>query len=332
LAVPHIGEAAAVRINIDTDDTLLAEAMAATGLCTKHEVVEAGCGCWRKRQADVRKLLGASAGRATCIEDAWTSRPILIGPHENRFTPYDFRTQAVSPFPSACRTDRQRHRLAVASPLWLRPWCGKGTAARTERPAMAPAALVLKITLRGLRPPVWRRVRVPRDITLRMLHRVIQAAMAWQDYHLHEFEIGDRRYGEPDDEALPGDERTYNESNVKLGALIDRGVERFRYVYDFGDGWEHEIVVEKALPLDPERPYPSLVTGKRACPPEDCGGVYGYLRLLEILADPRHEEHAELSEWAGEGFDPERLDLDAIRRDLVRLVRRPSARRSRQER
>jgi hypothetical protein len=196
---------------------------------------------------------------------------------------------------------------------------------------MGPAAIVLKITLRELRPPVWRRVRVPADITLRRLHRVIQAAMGWQDYHLHEFEIGDRRYGEPDDDPWPGDEPTFNESNVKLGTLIERGVERFRYVYDFGDGWEHEIVVEKVEPLDPEQPYPALITGKRACPPEDCGGVYGYLRLLEILADPRHEEHVELREWAGKGFGPERLDLEAIRSDLRRLVRRPSARRARQQ-
>lgn len=193
---------------------------------------------------------------------------------------------------------------------------------------MESAALVLKITLCGLRPPVWRRVRVSTNSSLRMLHLVIQAAMGWQDYHLHEFEIGGRRYGEPDDEALPGDEPTYNESNVKLGALIERGVERFRYVYDFGDGWEHEIVVEKMEPLDPEQPYPSLITGKRACPPEDCGGVHGYLRLLEVLADPAHEEHAELREWSGD-LDPEHIDLDAIRRELARLVRRPSTRRSR---
>jgi len=191
------------------------------------------------------------------------------------------------------------------------------------------AALVLKITLCGLRPPVWRRVQVSGDSSLRMLHLVIQAAMSWQDYHMHEFEIGERRYGEPDDDPWPGDQRTYNESNVKLGALIDRGVKRFRYLYDFGDGWEHEIVVEKALPLDPDQPYPALITGKRACPPEDCGGVHGYLRLLKILADPGHEEHAELSEWAGEGFDSERVDLEAIRHDLRRLVRRP--RRSRQQ-
>ena len=100
----------------------------------------------------------------------------------------------------------------------------------------ASAAFVLKITLCGLRPPVWRRVRVSTNSSLRMLHLVIQAAMGWQDDHLHEFEIGGRRYGEPDDEALPGDEPTYNESNVKLGALIERGVERFATAR-FGDGW-----------------------------------------------------------------------------------------------
>ncbi|MGH6920708.1 MAG: plasmid pRiA4b ORF-3 family protein [Geminicoccaceae bacterium] len=187
---------------------------------------------------------------------------------------------------------------------------------------MASAALVLKITLCGLRPPVWRRVRVSADSSLRMLHLVIQAAMGWQDYHLHEFEIGDRRYGEPDDDPLPGDEPTHNESNVKLGALLERGVERFRYVYDFGDGWEHEIVVEKVEPLDPEQPYPSLITGKRACPPEDCGGVHGYLRLLEVLADPTDEEHAELKEWAGDDFDPERFDADTINAAFAVLARR----------
>jgi Plasmid pRiA4b ORF-3-like protein len=103
-------------------------------------------------------------------------------------------------------------------------------------PAKEPIALVLKITLRGPRPPVWRRVRVARDSTLRMLHRVIQAAMGWQDYHLHEFEIGKCRYGEPDDEPWPGDEPTCSENNVKLGTLVDQGVKRFQYVYDFGDG------------------------------------------------------------------------------------------------
>lgn len=192
-------------------------------------------------------------------------------------------------------------------------------------PTKAPVALVLKITLLGLRPPVWRRVRVAGDSTLRMLHRVIQAAMGWHDSHLHEFEIGDRRYGEPDDEPWPGAERIFSEANVKLGALIGQHVKQFRYVYDFGDDWEHQIVVENVEPLDPAQPCPALITGKRACPPEDCGGIYGYLHLLEVLADPGHEEHAELSEWIDAPLDPEHLDLEATRREVARLVPRRRA-------
>jgi hypothetical protein len=199
------------------------------------------------------------------------------------------------------------------------------TSPKPHKPATEPVALVLKITLRGLRPPVWRRVRVAGDSTLRMLHRVIQAAMGGQDYHLHEFEIGNRRYGEPDGDPWPGAERTYSEANVKLGALIGQGVKRLRYVYDFGDGWEHEVIVEKVEPVDPDQPYPSLITGKRACPPEDCGGIYGYLHLLEVLADPNDEEHAELSEWVGGTLDPGHFDLEATRRDLARLARRRRA-------
>jgi Plasmid pRiA4b ORF-3-like protein len=102
-------------------------------------------------------------------------------------------------------------------------------------PTKEPIALVLKITLLGLRPPVWRRVRVAGDSILQMLHRVIQAAMGWHDSHLHEFEIGDRRYGEADDDPWPGAERIFSEADVKLGALIGQRIKQFRYVYDFGD-------------------------------------------------------------------------------------------------
>jgi Plasmid pRiA4b ORF-3-like protein len=196
---------------------------------------------------------------------------------------------------------------------------------------MEPAEIILKIALRGVRPPVWRRVRVTSDMTLRMLHQVIQEAMGWEDAHLHEFEVGKRRYGEPSDDLWPGMERTFSENGVRLGALVDQGVTRFRYVYDFGDGWEHEVVVEKVGPVDPEQQYPSLITGKRACPPEDCGGVYGYYRLLEVLADPSDEEHAELTEWVGGEFDPERLDTERISRALAGIARRrrPRGRRPR---
>jgi hypothetical protein len=196
---------------------------------------------------------------------------------------------------------------------------------------MEPAELILKITLRGIRPPVWRRVRVASDMTLRTLHQVIQEAMGWQDAHLHEFEVGKRRYGEPSDDGWPGMERTHSESKVKLGSLVDQGIRRFQYLYDFGDGWEHAVAIEKIGPLDPQQQYPSLITGKRACPPEDCGGVPGYYRLLEVLADPTDEEHAELSEWVGDDFDPDRFDAEALNAALAALARRrrPSGRRGR---
>jgi hypothetical protein len=121
---------------------------------------------------------------------------------------------------------------------------------------------------------------------------------------------------------VAGAERTYGEAKVKLGALTGQGIKRFRYVYDFGDDWEHEVIVEKVERVDPDQPYPFLITGKRACPPEDCGGIYGYLHLLEVLADPNDAEHAELSEWVGGTLDPEHFDLEANRRDLARLARR----------
>jgi Plasmid pRiA4b ORF-3-like protein len=187
---------------------------------------------------------------------------------------------------------------------------------------MEPAEIILKITLRGIRPPVWRRLRVAGDMTLRALHQVIQEAMGWYDAHLHEFEVGRRRYGEPSDDVWPGMDRTFSENGVKLGSLIDQGVKRFQYVYDFGDGWEHEVVIEKVGPLDPEQQYPSLITGKRACPPEDCGGVPGYYRLLRVLADPSDEEHAHLTEWVGGEFDPERFDHESVNAALAAMARR----------
>jgi hypothetical protein len=187
---------------------------------------------------------------------------------------------------------------------------------------MEPAEIVLKVNLRDTRPPIWRRVRVASDTTLWTLHQVIQAAMGWQDSHLHEFELGERRYGEPADDDWPGMEPTFDESKAKLDTFVEQGVKRFRYLYDFGDGWEHDVVIEKAQPLDPKQQYPSLITGKRACPPEDCGGVYGYHRLLEILADPTDDEHVEMVEWAGEDLDPERFDAEVVQGILAGMARR----------
>jgi hypothetical protein len=185
--------------------------------------------------------------------------------------------------------------------------------------AEAPRILQLKITLRHIRPPIWRRVQVPDDFPLRRLHDVIQGVMGWLDYHLHEFEVGDRRYGQT--EMAPEDifDRLFDDRNIRLRQVVERGIKRFRYTYDFGDGWEHDILVEKEVERQQGVEYPIFVTGKRRCPPEDCGGPWGFDNFLEALADPSHPEHKELSEWYGEPFDPDDLELDKVEAMLIRI-------------
>ncbi len=177
----------------------------------------------------------------------------------------------------------------------------------------------LKVVLWGARPPIWRRLHVPSDMTLAELHRVVQVAMGWQDYHLHQFEIAGVTYGVDDGEGwgpVPEDE-----GRTRLYRVAGKGT-RFTYEYDFGDSWEHAITVEDVLDAEEGTTYPVCIAGKRACPPEDCGGVWGYEGFLAAVADPGHEEHDELLEWAGGQFDPECLDLAAVNRALAPAGRR----------
>lgn len=162
----------------------------------------------------------------------------------------------------------------------------------------------LKVTIVGIKPPVWRRVVVPSRSTLAALHDVVQAAFGWWGYHLHEFEIDGVRYGSDDGEDWdpPEDER-----RARLDKLTPVG-SSFTYTYDFGDNWRHKITVEKVTPADPSMAYPICSAGRRARPPEDCGGVPGYENVLAVLADPADEEHASIREWVGGGFDPEAFD------------------------
>lgn len=174
----------------------------------------------------------------------------------------------------------------------------------------------LKITLRDSRPPIWRRVLVPGGFSLRKLHQVVQIAMGWTDSHLHQFAVGGINYGEPhpDDEMEMNDERRFT-----LDQVAPREKSKFTYEYDFGDGWDHEILVEKILPPEPGVKYPLCVKGKRACPPEDVGGVWGYDTFLKAIRDPDHEEHDSYLEWIGGEFDPEAFDLDEINQELRRI-------------
>lgn len=174
----------------------------------------------------------------------------------------------------------------------------------------------IKVTLRGSKPPIWRRLLVFGDTTLFDLHRIIQIAMGWTGYHLHQFVINGEYYGIPSDEDwVPViDERDY-----ALADVAPHEKSKFIYVYDFGDDWEHEIVVEKILPDDSQMEYPRCVKGKRACPPEDVGGIWGFEEFLEAMKDPEHEEHEAYLEWWGEQYDPEAISLDVINRRLRRM-------------
>lgn len=184
---------------------------------------------------------------------------------------------------------------------------------RGPRPEPPPQICRVKITLSVIRPAIWRRIEVPDTMRLSRLHRVFQAAMGWTDSHLHEFRVGKRRYGQPDP-TWPDD--VLNEKRLTLRTLVDREVKRFRYNYDFGDGWEHDILIEGTSDPEPGVEYPRAIAGRRACPPEDCGGPYGYQDLLEVLRNPRHPDPNERRSWIRESFDPEEFDLSWVNQRL----------------
>jgi hypothetical protein len=170
----------------------------------------------------------------------------------------------------------------------------------------------IKVVLRGAEPPIWRRLQVPASMTLADLHHVLQVAMGWGDCHLHQFTIAGVRYGIDDGEGWGL--ACKDERRAKLYQVARKGA-TFGYEYDFGDGWEHDIFVENVIPV--EAAYPVCLAGERACPPEDCGGVWGYDDFLRALADPAREDGEELLEWVVGEFDPERFDLAAVNRALA---------------
>ncbi len=170
----------------------------------------------------------------------------------------------------------------------------------------------LKVTLRGAKPPIWRRLLAPANMTLADLHEAIQRAMGWDGGHLHVFDIDGRSYG---DRSAVDD--VADENRLTLDGVRRSGVARFAYTYDFGDDWEHTITIEKTLPAAQGTTYPACIAGKRACPPEDCGGPWGYQELLDIIADPAHPERVERLEWLGEEFDPEDFSVEVANATLA---------------
>ncbi len=177
---------------------------------------------------------------------------------------------------------------------------------------------LLKIHLLGIQPAIWRRFVVPAGITLDRLHDVIQIVMGWSDSHLHEFIIGKKRYTENPESKVDGLEC----GKYRLGDLIKQKGRTFRYLYDFGDSWEHELVLEESRYFNPKmRVELVCLEGERACPPDDVGGVFGYFEFCNALKDPTHEEHESYMEWSDGDYDIEQFDSESVNRELMKYLR-----------
>lgn len=181
-----------------------------------------------------------------------------------------------------------------------------------KKPSPTAPIYQLKVALQGAKPPIWRRVLVPGNLTLEQLHKVIQLCMGWTDSHLHQFLIDRTCYCLPNEDDAVRTSRPKNEAKFTLQALEEKILPGFQYIYDYGDDWVHQISVEKVLDPNEGKPYPVLVAGKRACPPEDIGGIPGYLHLLEVLANPEDEEYQEFVDWLDENFAPDRFGKEEI--------------------
>lgn len=167
--------------------------------------------------------------------------------------------------------------------------------------------LQLRVSIRGMSPPVWRKLLINSDTTLHELHLMIQAAMGWYNCHLYEFSYGQDKYSNLDHwDEIPEEE--IDSTQVTLGDLDLSEGDELTYLYDFGDNWEHTVSVQKILAQDTSYRLPACIGGKRNCPPEDCGGVYGYYDVLKTAGDPQDPEHDEMVEWLGE-YNPEEFDM-----------------------
>ncbi len=254
------------------DDVLLAEALAILG--------------WRDRSG----MPVTDIGAFSLARDTWALfRRLGVQPDKDRW-------DDPEPVPTVAGV-----RLARAALI------GRGPARSQPQPSSRPRteAVTFTISLRDIDPPIWRQVVVPASLTLRQLRAVIQTAMGWQDYHLHMFDVDGVLYGDVEEiETAPlGDGETFT-----VGEAARVG--EFSYEYDFGDSWHHDIRVDDVSP-SVGTDTPRVVAGARNCPPEDCGGPWGYADLLDALADPQHEDHDQLLEWVGGEWDAEAFDIDA---------------------
>lgn len=177
----------------------------------------------------------------------------------------------------------------------------------------------VKVTLTGITPPIWRRIHIAGDYSLAKLHRVLQVAMGWENYHLYMFRIGNKIYG-PRDPEDDGGWNPIDAKRTRLSAVLPRVGTTLTYVYDLGDNWEHELLLEAIVMRSSDLAYPRCIAGERNCPPEDAGGIGGYTAYLEAMADPNHEKHEEMMMWRGQ-FDSERFSVEKVNQELARKFR-----------
>jgi hypothetical protein len=191
-------------------------------------------------------------------------------------------------------------------------------ATRASKVKPADTVYQFKITLLESHPPIWRRIQV-QDCTLDKLHEHIQTAMGWTNSHLHHFRIGEQLYGDPDLMQENFEDMEYKDSTTtKVSEILPKTGRRFRfqYEYDFGDSWYQEVLFEGVVRPDPKVKYPLCQEGARACPPEDCGGIWSYPDFVEAIQNPDHERHEELLDWVGGSFDPEEFDAAKATKDM----------------
>lgn len=176
----------------------------------------------------------------------------------------------------------------------------------------------IKVTLENIEPPVWRRIEVPGDVTLARLHAIIQRVMGWEDYHMWSFQVGKIEYQTGSGEMFDfgGGPRPCSPAGTTLEQATEGRRITFRYWYDFGDDWFHALKVERVAGPEPGAIYPRCLEGARACPPEDCGGPWGYRNFLDAVTNPKHPEHEEMLEWIGGEWDAEAFDVGAVNKAI----------------
>jgi hypothetical protein len=189
---------------------------------------------------------------------------------------------------------------------------GPGKQVRAQKGQDGRQVYQIKVALLETEPSIWRRFLVPSSVTLHRLHLILQDVMGWSNYHLYRFKIGSEEYGEPHPDNEFNELNFKNSRRTKLGQVVTKKGKVFQYEYDFGDSWEHMLLVEDILEYQPDMRYPVCLTGERACPPEDCGGPHGYADLLETIADPGHEDYQDMMTWLGGNFDPDAFDIEIV--------------------